>query len=66
MRSKHPGDILNWLKDIVDSCETYEQTFAANKCIFNFQKNYRLNAEQYAAASILKQRLIYKRHNLTL
>jgi len=39
MRSRHPGDILNWLKDIIESCETIEQTFTASKCLYNFRRN---------------------------
>jgi hypothetical protein len=39
MRSKHPGDILEWLRKIIESCETLEQTFTASKCLDNFRRN---------------------------
>ena len=37
-RSKHYGDVSNWIEKIIDSCETIEQTFTAKKLIKNFKK----------------------------
>jgi hypothetical protein len=37
-RSKHYGDVSNWIEKVIDSCETIEQTFTAKKLIKNFKK----------------------------
>jgi hypothetical protein len=36
-RSRHYGDIAKWIEKVIDSCETYQQTFAVNKLIRNFR-----------------------------
>jgi len=35
-RSTHYGDVSKWVEKVIDSCETYQQTFAARKLIRNF------------------------------
>jgi hypothetical protein len=40
-RSTHYGDVSNWIEKIIDSCETYQQTFTAKKLISNFAKQLR-------------------------
>ena len=40
MRSKDSEDILNWLKTIIDSCETLDQGRTAEQCVYNFKLNY--------------------------
>lgn len=37
-RSKHYGDVSKWIEKVIDSCETYQQTFAVKKLITNFSK----------------------------
>ena len=61
MRSRHPGDILNWLKDIIESCETIEQTFTASKCLDNFRRNYSIETEYKWKVSALREMLYIKR-----
>jgi hypothetical protein len=40
MRSRDSEDILNWLKRIIDSCETLDQGRTAEQCVYNFKLNY--------------------------
>jgi uncharacterized protein YaaR (DUF327 family) len=35
-RSTHYGDVSKWIEKVIDSCETYQQTFAVRKLIRNF------------------------------
>lgn len=42
-RSKHHQDINEWIEKVIDSCQTYQQTFAVKKLINNF---YILMTEQ--------------------
>ena len=37
-RSNHYGDVSKWIKKVIDSCETYQQTLTAKKLIRNFEK----------------------------
>jgi len=37
-RSKHYGDVSKWIEKVIDSCETYQQTFTVKKLIRNFDK----------------------------
>ena len=36
-RIEHYGDITKWIEKVIDSCETYQQTFTARKLISNFE-----------------------------
>lgn len=36
-RSKHYEDVAKWVEKVIDSCETYQQTFTVNKLIKNFR-----------------------------
>ena len=40
-RSTHYGDVSKWIEKVIDSCETYQQTFTAKKLITNFAKQLR-------------------------
>ena len=40
-RSTHYGDIQKWIEKVIDSCETYQQTFTVKKLITNFAKQLR-------------------------
>jgi hypothetical protein len=37
-RSTHYGDISKWIEKVIDSCETYQQTFVVKTLICNFIK----------------------------
>jgi hypothetical protein len=37
-RSEHYGDVEKWVRKVIDSCETYQQTFAARILVRNFEK----------------------------
>ena len=37
-RSRHYGDVEKWVRKVIDSCETYEQTFTARMLVRNFVK----------------------------
>ena len=34
-------DVAKWIEKVIDSCETYQQTFTAKKLITNFAKQLR-------------------------
>ena len=36
-RSNHYGDVAKWIEKVIDSCETYQQTFIVKKLIRNFE-----------------------------
>ena len=42
-RSKHYGDVEKWVKKVIDSCETYQQTFGAKSLIKNFEDQMKRN-----------------------
>ena len=42
-RSSHYGDVAKWIEKVIDSCETYQQTFAAKMLIVNFGRQMSLN-----------------------
>jgi len=71
-RSTHYGDVSKWIKKIIDSCETYQQTFTAKKLISNFAKQLRTkssdkywNSYQYTVIDPLKERVENKRKELS-
>ena len=37
-RSRHYGDVEKWVRKVINSCETYEQTFTARRLAHNFVK----------------------------
>ena len=39
--STHYGDVAKWIEKVIDSCETYQQTFTALKLVSNFAKQLR-------------------------
>jgi len=36
-RSRHYGDVANWIEKVIDSCKTREQVFSCQKLIHNFE-----------------------------
>jgi hypothetical protein len=42
-RSKHYGDVEKWVKKVIDSCETYQQTFGPKSLIKNFEDQMKKN-----------------------
>jgi hypothetical protein len=71
-RSKHYGDVSNWIEKVIDSCETIEQTFTAKRLIRNFRKQLMKttpdkywNTYQYDVIWPLENKLIHKRNQLT-
>ena len=65
MRSKQPADVLAWLEKVIDSCQTYQQTFPAMKCIQNFKNQNQFNAPEYLwQADRLRSKLNFKREQL--
>ena len=47
-RSTHYGDVSKWIKKIIESCETRDQTFSTLKLIRNFEKQLqRKSIEKY-------------------
>ena len=42
-RSKHYGDVEKWVRKVIDSCETYQQTCSVRSLIRNFEGQMRSN-----------------------
>ena len=40
-KSKHYGDISNWIEKVIESCETYQQTLSAKRLLHNFEGQLR-------------------------
>jgi len=36
-RSRHYGDVDKWVRKVIDSCDTYQQTFSVRNLIRNFE-----------------------------
>lgn len=34
---RHYGDLINWVKSVINSCTTYKQTYAANRLIWQLR-----------------------------
>ena len=69
-RSTHYGDVSKWIKKVIDSCETYQQTFTAKKLISNFAKQLRTkspdkywNSYQYTVIHPLEDLVRIKRQS---
>jgi hypothetical protein len=69
-RSTHYGDVSKWIEKVIDSCETYQQTFTVKKLISNFAKQLRnsapdkyWNSYQYTVIWPLEHKLKYKRQS---
>lgn len=70
-RSTHYGDISKWIEKVIDSCETYQQTFAVRKLIRNFTEQLQRKHPDkywrdyfYDIISPLEIKLSYKRDEL--
>jgi hypothetical protein len=69
-RSSHYGDVKKWIEKVIDSCETYEQTFTAKKLISNFSKNLikftspKTKREFYNIITVLELELSAKKQEL--
>ena len=47
-RSTHYGDVAKWIEKVIDSCETYQQTFTAKQLVRNFEKQLmRITPDKY-------------------
>ena len=46
-RSEHYGDVEKWVEKVIESCETYEQTFTAKRLIVNFGRQMSRNNHLY-------------------
>ena len=69
-RSNHYGDVAKWIEKVIDSCETYQQTFAVKTLISNFRKqlmritpNKYWRDYQYSVILPLESLLTYKRQS---
>jgi hypothetical protein len=70
-RSKHYGDVAKWIEKVIDSCETHQQTFTANKLLRNFGSQLMKNTPdkywsnlQYDVIWPLENKILYKRNQL--
>jgi hypothetical protein len=67
-RSTHYGDVEKWVRKVIDSCETYQQTFTARILVQNFEKQMRRNKVDsdfiWSVRSSLDTTLSYKRDEL--
>ena len=67
-RSTHYGDIEKWVRKVIDSCETYQQTFTARMLVRNFVKQmYRNKVDSNLVWSVrysLETALSFKRDEL--
>jgi hypothetical protein len=71
-RSTHYGDVAKWIEKVIDSCETYQQTFVASRLIRNFRKQLMKNTPdkywntyQYDVIWPLENKIVYKKNQLT-
>ena len=67
-RSVHYGDVSKWIEKVINSCETYQQTFTVKKLISNFAKQLRTkspdkywNSYQYTVIHPLRDLVRIKR-----
>ena len=71
-RSTHYGDVAKWIEKVIDSCETYQQTFTAKQLVRNFEKQLMRNTPdkhwrdyQYSVIWPLEAMVTSKRQSLT-
>ena len=69
-RSNHYGDVAKWIEKVIDSCETYQQTFTAKQLVRNFAKQLRTkspdkywNSYQYTVIHPLRDLVRIKRQS---
>jgi hypothetical protein len=67
-RSEHYGDVEKWVRKVIDSCETYQQTHTIKKLIWNFEDQMRRNNVDrnlvWSVRSSLDLALSFKRDEL--
>ena len=67
-RSRHYGDVEKWVRKVIDSCETYDQTRSVRSLIWNFEKQmYRNKVDNNLVWSVrasLDMALSFKRDEL--
>jgi hypothetical protein len=67
-RSEHYGDVEKWVRKVIDSCETYQQTFAARILVRNFEKQMDRNKVDrnlvWSVRASLDMALSFKRDEL--
>jgi len=71
-RSRHYGDVAKWIEKVIDSCETFQQTFIASRLVTNFRKQLMKNTPdkywsnlKYNVIWPLENKIVYKRNQLT-
>ena len=67
-RSTHYGDVEKWVRKVIDSCETYQQTIGARMLVRNFEKQMKRNDVDanlvWSVRSSLDSALSFKRDEL--
>ena len=67
-RSRHYGDVEKWIRKVIDSCETYQQTFSARMLVCNFEKQMDRNKVDrnlvWSVRASLDMALSFKRDEL--
>jgi hypothetical protein len=67
-RSGHYGDVEKWVRKVIDSCETYQQTFTARMLVRNFEKQMNRNKVDsnlvWSVRSSLDLELSFKRDEI--
>jgi hypothetical protein len=71
-RSTHYGDVAKWIEKVIDSCETVQQTFRADKLVSNFRSQLikkvpdkYWNTYHYNLIWPLEDKVDYKRNKLS-
>jgi hypothetical protein len=67
-RSTHYGDVEKWIRKVINSCETYQQTFSARMLVRNFEKQMDRNKVDrnlvWSVRASLDMALSFKRDEL--
>jgi hypothetical protein len=70
-RSTHYGDVAKWIEKVINSCETYQQTFTAKQMVRNFEKQLMRDTPekywrdyQYSVIWPLESMVTFKRQSL--
>ena len=67
-RSRHYGDVEKWVRKVIDSCETYDQTRSVRSLIWNFEKQMNRNKVDrnlvWSVRASLDMALSFKRDEL--
>jgi hypothetical protein len=67
-RSTHYGDVEKWVEKVINSCETYQQTFVVKQLILNFERQMGRNKvdfdTKWGIQNSLRLKLQFKRDEL--